>query len=95
MNIKNIFFSKSDWIDYFLGSDSAHSNERKTEAITAVCPSLIRLSCSNSSQSQITAILRNYDNLLDDEIYMGGHGDVDLICEDSTVFAKSFKRTAS
>jgi len=34
------------------------------------------------------AILRNYDNLLDDEIYMGGHGDVDLICEDSTVFAK-------
>lgn len=34
------------------------------------------------------AVLRNYDNLLDDDIYMDGHGDVDLICEDSAVFAK-------
>jgi len=34
------------------------------------------------------AILRNYENLLDDEIYMDGHGDVDLICEDSNQIAK-------
>jgi len=29
------------------------------------------------------AILRNYENLLDDEIYEAGHGDVDIICENS------------
>lgn len=33
-------------------------------------------------------VLRNYDNLLDDDIYMSGHGDVDLMCDDSTVFAQ-------
>lgn len=27
-------------------------------------------------------ILRNYDNLLDDEIYMAGHGDIDMLCRD-------------
>jgi hypothetical protein len=37
------------------------------------------------------AILRNYDNLLDDNIYMDGHGDIDLICEDSAVFAEVIK----
>lgn len=35
------------------------------------------------------AILRNYYNLLEDDIYIGGHGDVDLICEDSAIFAKA------
>lgn len=34
------------------------------------------------------AILRNYGNLLDDEIYMDGHGDVDVICEDSKEIVK-------
>lgn len=29
------------------------------------------------------AILRNYSNLLNDDIYMDGHGDIDLICSDS------------
>lgn len=28
-------------------------------------------------------ILRNYDNLLSDDIYMDGHGDVDCLCADS------------
>lgn len=27
-------------------------------------------------------VLRNYDNLLEDEIYMAGHGDIDLLCRD-------------
>ncbi len=27
-------------------------------------------------------ILRNYDNLLEDEIYMAGHGDIDMLCRD-------------
>jgi len=34
------------------------------------------------------AVLRNYENLLDDQIYMTGHGDVDLICDDSLKLAK-------
>lgn len=29
------------------------------------------------------AILRNYNNLLEDDIYMDGHGDIDIICADS------------
>jgi len=29
------------------------------------------------------AILRNYENLLDNKIYMDGHGDVDMICANS------------
>jgi|SRR5690554_775385 len=33
------------------------------------------------------AVLRNYDNLLEDEIYMDGHGDIDLICENSIKLA--------
>lgn len=33
-------------------------------------------------------VLRNYGNLLDDKIYIRGHGDVNLICQDSAVFAK-------
>lgn len=28
-------------------------------------------------------VLRNYENLLNPEIYVGGHGDVDLLCDDS------------
>lgn len=27
-------------------------------------------------------VLRNYDNLLQDEIYMAGHGDIDMLCRD-------------
>lgn len=27
-------------------------------------------------------VLRNYDNLLEDEIYMAGHGDIDMLCRD-------------
>lgn len=37
------------------------------------------------------AVLRNYDNILEDEIYMDGHGDVDLICEDSEALAMVLK----
>lgn len=33
------------------------------------------------------AVLRNYDNLLEDDIYMDGHGDIDLICADSRKLA--------
>lgn len=29
------------------------------------------------------AVLRNYNNLLEDNIYMDGHGDIDIICADS------------
>lgn len=29
------------------------------------------------------AVLRNYSNLLEDDIYMDGHGDIDIICADS------------
>lgn len=39
----------------------------------------------------IYVVLRNYDNLLDDNIYMDGHGDVDLLCEDSEVLARVLK----
>lgn len=28
-------------------------------------------------------ILRNFENLLDDQIYVGGHEDIDFLCEDS------------
>lgn len=41
---------------------------------------------NNSNDSY--AILRNYDNLLEDEIYMDGHGDIDLICADSEKLAE-------
>lgn len=27
-------------------------------------------------------VLRNYDNLLEDNIYMAGHGDIDMLCRD-------------
>lgn len=44
------------------------------------------------NQNQIVyAVLRNYDNLLEDEIYMDGHGDVDLICADSDLLAETIK----
>lgn len=33
------------------------------------------------------AVLRNYDNIFEDEIYMDGHGDIDLLCEDSKQLA--------
>ena len=28
-------------------------------------------------------VLRNYENLLEPEMYVGGHGDIDLLCDDS------------
>jgi hypothetical protein len=37
------------------------------------------------------AVLRNYDNILDDEIYMDGHGDVDLLCFNSVELAKKIQ----
>lgn len=40
-----------------------------------------------NASSVAYAVLRNYDNLLEDEIYMDGHGDIDLICEDSRKLA--------
>src|SRR5690554_42612 len=40
-----------------------------------------------NSSTVAYAILRNYDNLLEDELYMEGHGDIDLICEDSRKLA--------
>ena len=33
-------------------------------------------------------VLRNYENLLAPEMYMDGHGDVDLLCADSQIVAK-------
>ena len=33
-------------------------------------------------------VLRNYDNLLAPEMYMDGHGDVDILCADSQVIVK-------
>lgn len=34
-------------------------------------------------------VLRNFENMLSPEIYMDGHGDIDLICADSRALAKS------
>lgn len=34
-------------------------------------------------------VLRNYENMLSPEIYMDGHGDIDLLCADSKALAKS------
>lgn len=34
-------------------------------------------------------VLRNYENMLSPEIYMDGHGDIDLLCADSRALAKS------
>ena len=41
-------------------------------------------------------VLRNYDNLLEDEIYMAGHGDIDMLCRDvkkvvSAIHAKPYR----
>ncbi len=33
-------------------------------------------------------VLRNYENLLEPEMYMEGHGDVDILCADSQVIVK-------
>ncbi len=33
-------------------------------------------------------VLRNYENILSPEMYVNGHGDVDLLCADSRVLAK-------
>ena len=33
-------------------------------------------------------VLRNYENLLSPEIYVGGHGDIDLLCTDSRLLAE-------
>lgn len=38
-------------------------------------------------------ILRNYDNLLNDALYMNGHGDIDILCENSLKLAKSLNAT--
>lgn len=37
------------------------------------------------------AVLRNYDNILEDEIYQNGHGDVDLLCENGYSLAAAIK----
>lgn len=37
------------------------------------------------------AVLRNYDRMLEDEIYMDGHGDIDLICEEGFGTAEVLK----
>lgn len=34
-------------------------------------------------------ILRNYSNLLSDELYISGHADIDILCEDSIALAKA------
>lgn len=34
-------------------------------------------------------VLRNYENLLDPQIYVGGHGDIDMLCEDSQEVVKA------
>ena len=34
-------------------------------------------------------IMRNYSNLLSDDIYILGHADIDVLCEDSIKFAKT------
>ncbi|NLG05026.1 MAG: hypothetical protein GX567_14520 [Clostridia bacterium] len=34
-------------------------------------------------------ILRNYENLLSPDFYLNGHGDVDILCEDSRALAKA------
>jgi hypothetical protein len=36
-------------------------------------------------------VLRNYDNILENEIYMDGHGDIDLLCSNSVELAKKIK----
>ena len=36
-------------------------------------------------------ILRNYENLLSDELYVDGHGDIDILCADSIALAKSIQ----
>lgn len=33
-------------------------------------------------------VLRNYENMLSPELYMDGHGDIDLLCADSRLLAK-------
>ncbi len=33
-------------------------------------------------------VLRNYDNLLSPELYVDGHGDIDILCEDSMQIAR-------
>lgn len=32
-------------------------------------------------------VLRNYENLLEPEMYLNGHGDIDILCEDSDLLA--------
>ena len=33
-------------------------------------------------------VLRNYENLLEPELYVGGHGDIDLLCDDAQSIAR-------
>lgn len=34
-------------------------------------------------------VLRNYENLLEPEMYLDGHGDIDLLCEDSSLLSEA------
>ena len=43
-------------------------------------------SAANNSGIQYV-ILRNYENIMSPELYVKGHGDIDLLCEDSIKFA--------
>lgn len=40
-------------------------------------------------------ILRNYENLLNDEIYMDGHGDIDILCIESKIIVELLKAESS
>lgn len=33
-------------------------------------------------------VMRNYENLLEPEMYVGGHGDIDLLCDDSQAIVR-------
>jgi hypothetical protein len=37
------------------------------------------------------AVLRNYNNLFEDNIYLEGHGDIDLICDNSSFLAQTIQ----
>lgn len=41
-----------------------------------------------NSQGITYLILRNYENLLSPEMYLDGHGDIDMLCDDSQVIVR-------
>lgn len=42
------------------------------------------------NQSEVPyLVLRNYENMLSPELYMEGHGDIDLLCSDARLLAKA------